>query len=75
MERELNRGEAVAVEPRGEPEWVDRDTALRYCPVSYTTLWRLSKEKNGIRTTRIGRRVFFDLRSIREFMESKADAS
>jgi hypothetical protein len=54
------------------PVWVDRETALQHCPVSPTTLWRLSKQKNGLRTARIGRRVFFDLRSIESFMEEKA---
>lgn len=74
MEEELNHEETVAIEPREDPVWVGRETALRHCPVSYTTLWRLSKEKNGIRTTRVGRRVFFDLRSIQEFMESKSES-
>lgn len=60
-------------ESGSKPVWVDRAGALEICPVSYTTLWRISsREGNGIRTTRVGRRIFFDRRSLERYMEERA---
>ncbi len=75
MEEKVSTEAVAAVETKEEPRWVDRETALRHCPVSATTLWRISKEKDGIRTTRVGRRVLFDLHSIERYLEERADAS
>jgi hypothetical protein len=74
VEEKTSTEAIAAIETKDMPVWVDRETALRHCPVSYTTLWRISKQRSsGIRTTRVGRRVFFDLISIQAFMEKNAD--
>jgi hypothetical protein len=73
VEEKANPGINAAIEFGGEPVWVGRETALQHCPVSPTTLWRISNQPDsGIRTTRVGRRVFYDLNSIKRFMEAHA---
>lgn len=58
-----------------EVEWIDYPAAERYSGLSHTTLWRLVTQEKAIKAARIGRSVRIHFPSLREFMESKADAS
>ena len=37
--------------------------------ISRSTLWKLTKAKNGLKPIRIGRRVFFTLSAINAFLD------
>lgn len=67
----MENHDAGQQEWRPRTVWIDRAEALRVCPISSTGLWRISKS-GEIRTTTIGRRVFFDLASLEDYMDARA---
>lgn len=67
----MENHDTAAREWRPRTVWINRDEALRVCPISATGLWRISKS-GEVRTTAIGRRIFFDLNSLESFMDSRA---
>lgn len=59
-------------DPAAESVWVSSRKAERLVGLSRTTLWRIAKSRDGVKTARVGGSLRFHRGSLLEYMERHA---
>ncbi len=53
-------------------EWITYEEAQRLTSLGRTTLWKIAKSNQGLKTARVGRAVRINRRSLEQYMERRA---